>query len=107
MNINMLRQKITSEEYGNDIVNRLIGKSQKGDTVDLVNEDIISMVLSDFEEELKYIAFKVLELEHNESSPEDVDIDNYLGDIEEMLELEFEELMDVIEIRLEELGYES
>ena len=27
MNINMLRQKITSEEYGNDIVNRLIGKT--------------------------------------------------------------------------------
>lgn len=107
MNINMLRQKITTEEYGNELVDRLIGKSKNVNDVDLVNDDIVNMVISDFEKEISYIAFKVFQLKHNESSPEDVEIDNYLGEIEEMLELEFEELMDIIEIRLEELGYES
>jgi hypothetical protein len=107
VNINTLRQKITAEEYGNDLVDRLIGKSQNIDNVDFGNEDILNMVISDFEKELSYIAFKVIELKHNESSPEDIEIDNYLGEIEEMLELELEELMDIIEIRLEELGYES
>ena len=107
MNINTLRQKITAEEYGNDLVDRLIGKSQSIDNVDFGNEDILNMVISDFEKELSYIAFKVIELKHNENSPEDIEIDNYLGEIEEMLELELEELMDIIEIRLEELGYES
>jgi DNA recombination-dependent growth factor C len=103
----MLRQKITSEEYGNELVDRLIGKSKNIENVDFGNDDILNMVVSDFETELKNIIFEDVILENNEKSSNEVDLDNYVADIEEMLELELEELMDIIEIRLEELGYES
>lgn len=92
MNINTLRQKIASEEYGGNLVDRLI-KSQSNDSLNFGQEDILNMVISDFQEEFKNI-FKSEKLE------------NSIDEIQETLELELEELMDIIEIKLEELGYE-